>query len=521
MDILILFTIFLVGGIFALFASGGRITELIIWGIIGVIVMGLIVYFCMPALTLVGILIMMAIFAIVGSLIGAVIDSNAGLPYVGLITGGGILVILVIGFVLAPALSADTLYSLPHVTSHTASNVSLVSSDHIREVSKDTASWRADKVIGDFGYKDEVSTMNIQAINGSLVWLAPLDYNGFWKAWSYGEQGTDGYVIIQAENSKAPVTLIQNIPMKFTNNAIFGHNLERNMYMEYPGYYMGEHTFQLDDKGNPKWVTMVSDPAVLDMIGDIPRGIIVTDPINGENTFYYTSKAPAWVERVMDEGVTERYLQYWGEYSHGWMNTMFGQKDYLVPTGGLSTATGSESGSVAVEQSTSPDVYMVRGTDNNLYWFGSFTTVGKDTSMVGYMLTNLKTGEFNFYPSGSIYNDIGAAKNVQQNPEVAKVMGAKVTQPIMYMINGEEVWVMPVITQSGENIMMGVVRARTGETFVAPDLKTALKELNGGMNLVTSLPTSAGTGTSLDLIINNLTSDLNQLKQYKAEHPNA
>ena len=138
--------------------------------------------------------------------------------------------------------------------------------------------------------------------------------------------------------------------------------------------------------------------------------------------------------------------------------------------------------------------------------------------MVGYMLTDLRTGNFNFYPTPSIYNDIGAAKNVQQNPEVAKVMGATVAQPIMYMISGEEVWIMPVITQSGENIMMGVVRARTGETFVSLDLKTALAELNGNIPESINLP-GTGSATSLDGIINNLTITLNQLRQYRAAHP--
>jgi hypothetical protein len=230
------------------------------------------------------------------------------------------------------------------------------------------------------------------------------------------------------------------------------------------------------------------------------------------------NEVPSWVERVMDEKVTENYLQYWGEYKHGFWNTIFGQEDYLVPTGGLQADVGSESGSVTISQSETPDVYLVRGTDGRLYWFGSFTTIGKDSSMVGYMLTDLRTGDFTFYPTPSIYNDIGAAKNVQQNPEVARVMGATVTQPIMYMINGEEVWIMPVITQSGENIMMGVVRARTGETFVSPDLTTALSMLNGNVPELINLPAN-GSATSLDGIINNLTITLNQLKQYRAAHP--
>jgi len=518
MDPLIPLTALLMAGLFALFAANGKAGIFIPAGILGLIASSTALYFFMPALTFVGIIGLLALASIVGGGVGWRFTRASAISGMGIMAGAGLIVLIVIGFVLAPAINAGGLYSLPNVNLHQESNTSLVSSGHIREVSQETALWRADKVVGDLGYKVEVGLMNIQSVNGSLVWLAPLDYNGFWKSWSYGNQGTGGYVIVQAEDAKAPAILADNLPLRYTDNAIFGYNLQRDIYTDYPGYYIGQHTFQLDNNGNPEWVTMISTPAFFGVYGDIPKGIVITSPIDGINKFYSMKDVPSWVERVMDEKVTENYLQYWGEYKHGFWNTIFGQEDYLVPTGGLTTNVGTESGSVTISQSDTPDVYLVRGTDGRLYWFGSFTTVGKDSSMVGYMLTDLKTGDFTFYPTPSIYNDIGAAKNVQQNPEVAKVMGATVTQPIMYIIHGEEVWIMPVITRSGENIMMGVVRARTGETFVSTDLKTALSELNGNVPGSINLPAN-GTSASLDDIIDNLTVTLHQLKQYRADHP--
>ena len=518
MDIIIPITVLMMAGLFALFASNGKTGAFIPAGLVGLIISSASLYFMMPPLTPVGIIGLLALSSLVGGGLGWRLNRASVISGMGVTLGVIIAALIVIGFTVAPALSAGQLYSLPNVATHQESNTSLVSSDHIREVSEETAVWRADKVVGDLGYKVGVGNMNIQSVKGSLVWLAPLDYNGFWKSWSYRDQGTGGYVIVQAEEAKAPAILVDNISLRYTDNAFLWYNLQRDIYMDYPGYYIGEHTFQLDDKGNPTWVTMISNPAVFGVYGDVPKGVVITSPLDGGNTFYSMNEVPSWVERVMDEKVTENYLQYWGEYKHGFWNTIFGQEDYLVPTGGLQTDVGSESGSVTISQSEIPDVYLVRGTDGRLYWFGSFTTIGKDSSMVGYMLTDLRTGDFTFYPTPPIYNDIGAAKNVQQNPEVARVMGATVTQPIMYMINGEEVWIMPVITQSGENIMMGVVRARTGETFVSPDLTTALSELNGNVPEVINQPAN-GSATSLDGIINNLTITLNQLRQYRAAHP--
>jgi hypothetical protein len=271
----------------------------------------------MPPLTPVGIIGLLALSSLVGGGLGWRLNRASVISGMGVTLGVIIAALIVIGFTVAPALSAGQLYSLPNVATHQESNTSLVSSDHIREVSEETAVWRADKVVGDLGYKVGVGNMNIQSVKGSLVWLAPLDYNGFWKSWSYRDQGTGGYVIVQAEEAKAPAILVDNISLRYTDNAFLWYNLQRDIYMDYPGYYIGEHTFQLDDKGNPTWVTMISNPAVFGVYGDVPKGVVITSPLDGGNTFYSMNEVPSWVERVMDEKVTENYLQYWGEYKHG------------------------------------------------------------------------------------------------------------------------------------------------------------------------------------------------------------
>jgi len=480
------------------------------------IVISVLTYLFMPVLTpfafaaYIGITLFIA-----GALQMLMSDGEGGVGLVSVLISILLFFLLLLVVFAAPIFGSYQLYSLPRVTEST--NLTLISSENIREVSEETAQWRADKVIGEIGYKVEVEHMNIQMINGKLVWIAPLDYNGLWKSYVYGNEGTGGYAVVQAEDSKAEVKLVKDIPMRYTQNAVFGYNLHRLVYADYPGYYLGEHTFQLDADGNPKWVTMVSTPAVNGVVGDIPVGIVVTDPIYGVNEFYPMGRIPDWVQRVMDEQVTEKYLTYWGEYKYGWWNTIFNQKDFLKPTGGLSI-NDNGGGSVSVSESGDPDVFMVRGTDGKLYWFGSFTTVGKDTSMVGYMLTDLHTGEFKFYRTPGIYNDIGAAKNVQQNPEVSKVMGTRVSQPIMYLIDGEEVWIMPVITESGENVMMGVVRAKTGETYVAPKLNEALAELRGQTTIDKNLGTllkqiSATSSTDCEKIIDEIAMRLSDLKQ--------
>jgi hypothetical protein len=69
---------------------------------------------------------------------------------------------------------------------------------------------------------------------------------------------------------------------------------------------------------------------------------------------------------------------------------------------------------------------------------------------------------------------------VLQNPEVAKAPELEVVQPIMYILNGQEIWIIPVITPSGEQTLVGLVEARTGTTYIGPTLQNVLAQWGGG-----------------------------------------
>jgi hypothetical protein len=220
---------------------------------------------------------------------------------------------------------------------------------------------------------------------------------------------------------------------------------------------------------------MLSAPTIWGFTGERPVGIVVTDAGTGRNTFFPLGGAPAGIERAMDERLTEQYLVWWGLYVHGWWNSWLGQLDVKRPTGAIEVYT-TESGAVGVSDEGGVDVYLIEGSDGRLYWFAAISTPGKDTSMVGYVLTDTANGASTFYPLEGVYNDIGAAKNVQQDPDVSKVMGLSVVQPILYRVDGEDLWVVPVISQQGEVKLFGVVKAATGATFVGESLDAALDE---------------------------------------------
>jgi hypothetical protein len=49
----------------------------------------------------------------------------------------------------------------------------------------------------------------------------------------------------------------------------------------------------------------------------------------------------------------------------------------------------------------------------------------------------------------------------------------------MYVIDGQEIWIIPVITPSGEQTLVGLVEARSGTTYIGPDLQNVLIQWRG------------------------------------------
>jgi hypothetical protein len=435
----------------------------------------ILLYFLELPFTLFNLLFWFSLNAGIALSLNSSLANNATGAIVSGIVLGAILLFWIGGITVLSAMTATQLAAAPNVTVATGPS-DIINSSHIRLVSYETARWRSDKVIGSLGYKSEIAEPDIQTLNGTLVWITPLDYTGFFiKAWSYASEGTGGYVIVNAEDPKAEAQLVPVSRMIYTRYALFGNEVNRRVWQEHPEYLQMETSFQLDDSMQPEYVIPLAEPMFYGCIGERPVGVATVDPVSGAVSFYRLGEQPAWIQRVWSETTTEEWIGWWGRYQLGWWNSILEQRDVRV----LSGIDG-------------PDVFLVNGNDGNLYWFGTVGNPGMDTSMVGYMLTDVKTGKFTFHETPGYYNDQGAAWNVLQHPEVAKAPGLQVVQPIMYVIDGQEVWIIPVITPSGEQTLVGLVEARTGSTYIGTALSDVLSQWRG---IAGTQTTGSGTGS--------------------------
>lgn len=382
---------------------------------------------------------------------------------------GIIMVFTIAGVTILSAMTATQLAAAPDVAV-VPGPADVINSSHIRLVSYETARWRSDKVIGSLGYKSAIADPDIQTLNGTLVWITPLDYaDSFIKAWSYAGEGTGGYVIVNAEDPKADARLVPVSRMIYTRGALFENEVNRRVWEQYPEYLQMETTFQLDSAMQPKYVIQLAEPMLYGCIGERPVGVATVDPVSGSVDFFRLGDQPAWIQRVWSEITTEEWIGWWGRYQRGWWNSILEQRDVKVLSG--------------IDE---PDVFLVNGNDGRLYWFGTLSNPGTDTSMVGYMLTDVRTGKFTFHETPGYYNDVGAAQNVHQHPEVAKAPELEVVQPIMYVIDGQEIWIIPVITPSGEQTLVGLVEARSGATSIGTDLQDVLGQWRGTTGTITT-----------------------------------
>ena len=356
--------------------------------------------------------------------------------------------------------------------------ISSTNPDKIRQVPIEFAIWKADKVIGELGNRLGIYDIHVQIYQNNIVWVSPLEFTNFWKWLRFKE--SQGYVIVDAENPKKEVIKIDNRNFKYMQNAYFQRNIFRHVYQQFPQYRLEEFSFEIDEDGNPWWTITAVVPTVW-ASGEKVEGVILVNPENGDTYFY--KDAPYWVDRVIPERVAEDYNFWFGAYKHGYINTLFTQRDMHLPTTKLGAI----------------DVFAVR-SGNDLVWFTGHTSPSsKDQSLVGYSTINTRTGKFTYFKNiTGFYNEIAALSNA--NSKVSNFEGYHGTQPVFYNLLGELSWVIPILSSNNELQKIAIVHAKTGNVAIGDTLEESLKEYKKFL-LENSLITDKDKENTEDVII--------------------
>jgi hypothetical protein len=170
---------------------------------------------------------------------------------------------------------------------------------------------------------------------------------------------------------------------------------------------------------------------------------------------------PNWVDRIQPMKYINRYVNKWGELVHGVLN--FTDKDKLKATGGMNIIYNNE----------------------KCYYYTGITSVGSDESLVGFTLTNTRTGETKLYKTS------GATEEASMKSAEGKVQqyGYKATFPYLINIQNEPTYFMTLKDSNGLVKQYAMVNVKNYNTVgVGDTLQAALnKYLEGLTNTNISL----------------------------------
>ena len=364
-------------------------------------------------------------------------------PYLGL---AGVLGVYALLLSVLPVIDAGGLRDLAGATvsSGLAPSAELA---HVRVVPEEAALFSGNKVLGQLGAYYRVGQYNVQAENGRLVWVAPLDFQGpvQWLA----RRASPGVIVVSGENPDAPAELRQRAPLRYIPSALLNENIERHVYLRYGTEAILETTLQLDTAGDPKYLCTLGRPTI-GWSGGRVTAVVIVDPSTGAMERVPRERfgdLPSWVSRVYPPDLILAYNDWFGRYVHGWWNAQITRRDVHLPA--------------------RDEVFGMLVEPSRFVWFVDHTSPSAtDDSMTGFTYTDSRTGAMTYYTSsGGQFNSSAAERSVAANPIVRQARLIP-TQPILYNVFGQNTWVVPVVSDNGKYQTLGLVQAAGGHVVV-------------------------------------------------------
>ncbi|WP_423738981.1 cell shape-determining protein [Clostridium cibarium] len=313
-------------------------------------------------------------------------------------------------------------------------------------IDKELAAKLADKKLGEIpslGSQVTIGELNLQSLDGELYYVAPLEHSSLIK-WITNSKGTSGYIKVSAtnENDVQLVTELNGeaLKIKYLDSAYILSDLHRAAYLRDMKAGHTDFTFELDDEGKPYWVITRYDNA----IGFKEKkaiGALIMDAQTGDSEIYDIDNMPSWVDRIQPENYILNYVDKWGELVHGVFN--FGDKDKLKST----------------------DDMNVIFNKNECFYYTGITSVGNDEGLVGFMLTNTKTGKT------TMYKTAGATESAAMKSAEGKVQqyGYRATLPYLINIQGEATYFTTLKDSNGLVKQYAMVDVKNYNTVAVAD----------------------------------------------------
>ena len=366
------------------------------------------------------------------------------------------ILIVLINFVLSPLFNSRAFSKRIDVIEDTENSnfiteVKEVDFNSLPLLDKDSSSRLGDRVMGQM--PELVSQFFVSSLytqinyNNEIIRVTPLEYNGLFKYLSNYSDGVKGYITVNSVDGEAKLVKLDK-GMKYLPSAYLMKDLYRHLRFSYPTKIFGQQSFEIDNDGNPYWVTPTISYVGVGLREDV-TGVIITNAITGKNTYYDVSEVPSWIDHVYNASLIISQVNDWGKYREGFFNSMFGQKNVVATTEGYN--------------------YMVMNDD--VYMYTGITSVSSDESNLGFILTNLRTKETRFYsvPGAEEYSAMASATGQVQQMRYTS------TFPLLINLNNRPTYLVSLKDDAGLVKMYGFIDVTDYQKVVVTDASKGIE----------------------------------------------
>lgn len=277
----------------------------------------------------------------------------------------------------------------------------------------------------------ELGRLQIQKVNGEYVYIAPVEFSGFFK-WMNGGT-TPGYFTMSATDSADNPKFVAQ-EMKYVPSAYLNANLERHMRLQHPFLiFYGDVQLEVDDDGKPYYIRSYGD-FISARNGFDVQGLVLIDALSGKSQVVKLEDVPEFIDGAVSPETVSLQNSYYGNYVHGYWNSLFGKKDVKLPS----------------DEGTESNVSPIFDEKGDMYYFTDFTSPKEGVdSMLGYSLTNARTGKATYYTGNlnASYMDSQGALQIIEKKFIEKKWSGEM--PVLYNFYGEASWLTAVLDANG------------------------------------------------------------------------
>ena len=397
---------------------------------------------------------------------------------------GLLLLILVVNIILSPMFCSGSYASRIEIVEGKKfeEEVKEVDFNKVPLLDKESTKKIGDRVMGEM--TDLVSQFTVSDLytqinyNNNIVRVTPLEYDGMIKYFTNRGKGITGYIIVDSVTGKAELVRLEK-GMKYMPSAMFSENLYRKLRFDYPTEIFGDENFELDNEGNPYWVVPTIKYTGVGIKKEI-NGIVLMNPINGSTKRYKINEIPKWVDQVYSADLIIEQINDWGMYKNGFFNSIFSQNGVVQTTEGYN--------------------YLVK--DDDVYMYTGITSVSTDESNIGFVLTNMRTKETNFYavPGAEEYSAMASAEGQVQQMKYTSSF------PLLINLNNRPTYLLSLKDNAGLVKMYAFVDVTDYQKVVVTDSTLGIEVASNNYLNNANLGSNGVANNNKDIIIKTINS---------------